>query len=49
MGAGLLPELQALGQLLERQREWQADARGVRSLQLTLLSVVAERYVQQGA
>ena len=46
--AGVLPELDALGGLLEANDEWQQDASGVRSRMLLILGVVAERYESQG-
>lgn len=48
MCAGVLPELEAVRQLLERSPEWSGDARAVSALQLGLLSTAAERYSEQG-
>ena len=46
--AGVLPELEALGELLEAREEWQQDASGVRSRMLVILGAVADRYEAQG-
>ena len=44
----MLPELDALGALLEANEEWQQDASGVRSRMLVILGAVADRYEAQG-
>ena len=44
----MLPELDALGELLEANEEWQQDAAGVRSRMLLILGSVAERYEAKG-
>ena len=46
--AGVLPELDALGGLLEASEEWQQDASGVRARMLVILGAVADRYKAQG-
>lgn len=46
--AGVLPELDALGALLEANEEWQQDAAGVRSRMLVILGSVADRYEAKG-
>ena len=48
MGAGVLPELDALGGLLEANEEWQEDASAVRARMLGILLEVADRYVSLG-
>lgn len=48
MGAGVLPELDALGALLEANEEWQEDASAVRARMLGILLEVADRYVSLG-
>jgi len=48
MLAGVLPELAALGELLEANEEWQQDASGVRSRMLGILGAVADRYEAKG-
>lgn len=45
---GVLPELDALGGLLEASEEWQQDASGVRTRMLIILGAVADRYEAQG-
>lgn len=45
---GVLPELDALGELLEANEEWRQDAAGVRSRMLTVLGAVADRYEARG-
>ena len=42
--AGVLPELDVLGELLEANEEWQQDALGVRRRMLTIVGTVADRY-----
>ena len=44
----MLPELNALGELLEANEEWQQDAAGVRSRMLVILGSVADRYESKG-
>ena len=44
----MLPELDALGALLEANEEWQQDAAGVRSRMLVILGSVADRYEAKG-
>ena len=44
--AGLLPELDALGGVLEGPDEWREDAAAVRARLLRILSLVAGRYRQ---
>ena len=44
----MLPELDALGGLLEANEEWQQDAAGVRSRMLVILGSVADRYKAKG-
>ena len=46
---GVLPELNALGALLEANPQWLRDAAGVRARMLAILGEVAERYVSTGA
>ena len=48
-GAGVLPELDALGGLFEANEEWQGDASAVRARMLGILLEVADRYVSLGA
>ena len=48
LSAGVLPELDALGALLEANEEWQQDAAGVRSRMLAILGSVADRYEATG-
>ncbi len=48
MGTGVLPELDALGALLEANEEWQDDASAVRARMLGILLEVADRYVSLG-
>ena len=45
---GVLPELDALGALLEANQQWLRDAAGVRARMLAVLGEVAERYVSTG-
>ena len=44
----MLPELDALGALLEANEEWQQDAASVRSRMLLILGSVADRYEAKG-
>ena len=45
---GLLGELAALADVLDRAPDWKSDAVGVRARMLAILGDVAERYLQQG-
>ncbi|KAK9812198.1 hypothetical protein WJX73_003598 [Symbiochloris irregularis] len=45
---GVLPELEALRELLIRRPEWKADAEGVAVVQMGLFASVAERYSRKG-
>ena len=47
--SGVLPELDALGGLLEAHEQWWRDAAGVRARMLTILGAVADRYLALGA
>ena len=42
--AGLLPELEALGGVLEAVPDWKGDASAIRARMLRILSLVAARY-----
>jgi hypothetical protein len=46
---GVLPELNALGALLEGSVAWARDGAGVRGRMLAILADVAERYASTGA
>ena len=46
--AGLLVELDALGNVLEAQDEWHADAVVIQACMLRILSLVASRYLSSG-
>ena len=46
--AGLLVELDALGNVLESNAEWQPDAAAIRARMLRILSLVASRYLSEG-
>ena len=45
---GVLGELAALAEVLDRSPDWKSDAVGVRARMLAILGDVAERYLQQG-
>ena len=45
---GVLGELAALAEVLDRAPDWKNDAVGVRARMLAILGDVAERYLQQG-
>ena len=45
---GVLGELAALADVLDRAPDWKSDAVGVRARMLAILGDVAERYLQQG-
>ena len=45
---GLLGELAALAEVLDRAPDWKSNAVGVRARMLAILGDVAERYLQQG-
>ena len=47
--SGVLPELDALGGLLEAHERWRRDAAGVRARTLAIAGAVADRYLQLGA
>ena len=47
-GAGLLVELEALGNVLEANEEWQSDAAAIRARMLRILSLVASRFLSSG-
>ena len=46
--SGLLPELDMLRQLLEKEPEWADDARDVAERQLKLCSNIASRFIRLG-
>ena len=48
MPTGLLVELEALGNVLEANAEWHADAPAIRARMLRILSLVASRYLSSG-
>ncbi len=49
MRPGVLGQLAALADVLDRSREWAPDAAAVRARMLAVYGDVAERYLQQGA
>jgi hypothetical protein len=49
LGPGVLGQLAALADVLDRSREWAPDAAAVRARMLAVYGDVAERYLQQGA
>lgn len=46
--AGMLPEYEALAALLEKEPEWRRDASALRLRMLSILSTIAESYIQSG-
>ena len=46
--AGMLPEYEALAGLLDREPEWERDAAALRLRMLSILSSIAEGFVQSG-
>lgn len=46
---GVLGELAALAEVLDRTPDWRTDAAAVRARMLVILGDVAERMLQQGA